>query len=60
MSGDQLVQLIAIFASLVLVSTGLAGQRLSWSKGLRLGLIWAGIFAIVILFISLVTGEPIP
>ena len=57
MSGDQLVQLIAIFASLVLVSTGLAGRRLSWSKGLRLGLIWAGIFVIVTLFISIVTGE---
>lgn len=57
MSGDQLVQLIAIFGSLVLVSTGLAGRRLSWSKGLRLGLIWAGIFVIATLFISIVTGE---
>lgn len=56
MSGDQLVQMIAIFASLVLVTSGLAAHRLSWSKGLRLGLIWAGIFAIVTLFISIVTG----
>lgn len=56
MSGDQWVQLIAIFASLVLVSSGLAAHRLSWSKGVRLGLLWAGIFAIVTLFISIVTG----
>ena len=56
MSGDQLVQLIAIFASLVLVTSGLAAHRLSWSRGARLGLIWAGIFVIVTLFISIVTG----
>lgn len=56
MSGDQLVQLIAIFGSLVLVSSGLAAHRLSWSKGVRLGLIWAGLFVIVTLFISIVTG----
>lgn len=56
MSGDQLVQLIAIFASLVLVTSGLAAHRLSWSKGVRLGLIWAGLFVIVTLFISIVTG----
>lgn len=57
MSADQLVQLIAIFASLVLVSSGLAADRLSWSKGVRLGLIWAGLFVIVTLFISIVTAE---
>lgn len=55
MSGDQIVQLIAIFASLVLVSSGLAAHRLSWSKGIRLGLVWAGLFVIVTLFISIVT-----
>lgn len=57
MSGDLLVQLIAIFGSLVLVSSGLAGRRLSWSKGVRLGLIWAGLFVIVTLFVSIVTGQ---
>lgn len=56
MSGDQLVQMIAIFASLVLVTTGLQAHRLSWSKGVRLALIWAGLFVIVTLFISIVTG----
>ncbi|MBX9896492.1 MAG: hypothetical protein K2Y17_01050 [Qipengyuania sp.] len=56
MSGDKLVQLIAIFASLVLVTSGLAAHRLSWSKGVRMALIWAGIFTIVTLFISVVTG----
>ena len=57
MSGDQLFQLIAIFASLVLVSSGLAGHRLSWSRGVRLGMVWAGLFVIVTLFISIVTGD---
>ena len=57
MSGDQLVLLIAIFASLVLVSSGLAARQLSWSKGVRLGLIWAGLFVIVTLFISIITSE---
>lgn len=56
MSGDQLIQLIALFASLVLVTAGLSAHRLSWSKGLRMVLIWAGIFVIVTLFISIVTG----
>ena len=56
MSGDQLIQLIAIFASLVLVSSGLAAHKLSWSTGVRLGLIWAGIFVVVTLVISLVGG----
>ena len=56
MSGDQLVHLIAVFAALVLVTSGLAAHRLSWSKGLRLGLIWAGLFVIVTLFISILTG----
>lgn len=55
MSGNW-VQLVAIFACLVLVTSGLAGHRLSWSRGLRMGLIWAGAFAIVTLFISIVTG----
>ena len=57
MNGDQLVQMIAIFASLVLVTSGLAAHRLSWSKGIRLALIWGGIFAIVTLFISIVAGQ---
>lgn len=56
MTSDQIVSLIAIFGSLVLVSAGLAGRRLTWSKGLRLGLIWVAIFLIVILFIAIVTG----
>lgn len=55
MSGGQLVQLIAIFASLVLVASGFAAHRLSWSKGLRMALMWAGVFTIVTLFISIVT-----
>lgn len=56
MSGDQLVQLIAIFAALVLATSGLAAHRLSWSKGVRMALVWAGIFTIATLFISIVAG----
>lgn len=55
-SGDQLVALIAIFASLVLVTSGFAAYRLSWSKGVRLALVWAGIFVIATLFVSIVAG----
>lgn len=57
MTGDQIVQLIAVFGSLVLVTAGLSGHRMSWSKGVRFGMIWVGIFAIVILFIAIVTGD---
>lgn len=57
MSGDQLVQLIAIFASLVLVTSGLAAHRLSWSKGVRMGSVWAGLFVVVTLFITVVGGR---
>lgn len=56
MSEDQLLRLILVFGSLVLVISGLAGHRLSWSKGVRLGLVWLGIFLIVTLFISIVAG----
>lgn len=51
-----LLQLVLVFASLVLVTSGLAGRRLSWSKGVRLALIWLGIFLIVTLFVAIVTG----
>ena len=56
MSGVQIVSLIAIFMCLVLALGDGALKRLSWSKGVRMALIWAGIFAIVILFISVVGG----
>ena len=56
MSEEQLLRLVLVFGSLVLVTSGLAAHRLSWSKGVRLGLIWLGIFLIVTLFISMVTG----
>ena len=58
MSGDQIVALVAIFLALVLAVNHGALRRLPFLKGLRLGLIWAGIFAIVILFVSLVGGQP--
>lgn len=57
MSEDQVLRLILVLGSLVLVTSGLAAHRLSWSKGVRTGLVWLGIFLIVTLFISIVTGK---
>lgn len=56
MSEFQIVSLIALVAWLVLVASGLRGRGLDWSKGVRLGMIWVGIFLIVTLFVSIVGG----
>lgn len=57
MNEFQIVSLIALLAWLVLVASGLRGRGLDWSKGMRLGVIWVGIFLVVTLFISIVGGE---
>lgn len=57
MSEWQIVSLIALTGWLVLVASGLRSRGLGWSKGVRLGMIWLGIFLIVTLFVSLV-GQP--
>ncbi len=57
MSEFQIVSLVALVAWLILVVPGLRGRGLDWSKGMRLGMMWVGIFLIVTLFISVV-GAP--
>lgn len=54
MSEFQIVSLVALVAWLILVVPGLRGRGLDWSKGMRLGMMWVGIFLIVTLFISVV------
>lgn len=53
----QIVSLVALLGWLILVAGGLRGRGLHWSKGMRLGMMWVGIFLVVTLFISLVTGK---
>ena len=48
------VQLVALIGWLVLAVGALASYKLDWKEGLRLGFIWAVIFATVFLFISVV------
>lgn len=54
MSEFQIVSLVGLTAWLVLVAAGLRGRGLNWSKGIRLGMIWLGIFLVVTLFVSIV------
>lgn len=56
MNEFQIVGLVALCGWLILVASSLRGGGLDWPKGLRLGFIWAGIFLVVTLFISVVSG----
>lgn len=57
MSEFGAVQLIALFAWLILAGSALASFRLGWKEGVRTGLIWAGIFTAAFLLFSLVMGR---
>ena len=48
------LQLIALLMVLVLPLSALAAHQLDWSKGIKLALIWAAIFAGVTAFITVV------
>lgn len=54
MTGDSVVQIIALLACLVLVGSAYASHRLEWKSALRQILIWGAIFASVTLVISLI------
>ena len=56
MTGNGIVQLIALAACLILAGSGLASYRLGWKDSVRMALIWGGIFAGVALLFSLVMG----
>jgi hypothetical protein len=50
------VQLIALFAWLILAGSALASFRLGWKESVRMALLWSGIFTAVALLFSLVMG----
>lgn len=52
MTGDKLVALIAVLASLVLVTRNLRGQQLSRETLFRYGGAWAAIIAALALLIT--------
>ena len=54
MSEFDIVQIIALIGWLVLAGGAMASYRLNWKEGLRLGFIWAVIFATVFLVISII------
>jgi hypothetical protein len=56
MSEFGAVQLIALFAWLILAGSAVASFRLGWKESVRMGLIWAGIFTAAFLAFSLVMG----
>lgn len=54
MNEYQVVSLISLLGFLVLVTAGFRLHNVDWKKGLYMAGAWAGIFAIVILFIDMV------
>lgn len=54
MNEYQIVSLISLLGFLVLVGSGFRARDVGWKKGFYMAGAWAGIFAIVILFIDLV------
>jgi hypothetical protein len=56
MTEGYAIQLIALFAWLILAGSAVASFRLGWKESVRMGLIWAGIFVAVFLVISMMMG----
>ncbi|MGX7952557.1 hypothetical protein ACWPM1_08320 [Tsuneonella sp. HG249] len=56
MSDGSAVQLIALFAWLILAGSAVASFRLGWKESIRMALVWGGIFAAVFLVFSMVMG----
>nr|WP_298896401.1 hypothetical protein [uncultured Altererythrobacter sp.] len=54
MNEFQIVQIISLVGFLILAGSALASFRLSWSKALRMALIWGSIFCAVALFFSII------
>ncbi len=54
MNEYQVVSLISLLGFLILVGSAFGARDVSWKKGLYMAGAWAGIFAIVILFIDMV------
>lgn len=56
MSEGGWVQIVALLGWLILAGAGLASYRLNWSRAVRMGLVWCGIFIAVALLFSLAMG----
>lgn len=54
MNEYQVVSLISLIGFLILIGAGFRSRGIEWRKGLFMAGAWAGIFAMVILFIDLV------
>ena len=54
MNEFEVVHIIWLAGVLILAGSALAAHRLSWKRGFVMALGWAGIFAVVTLFIDLV------
>lgn len=52
MTGDHLAALIAVLASLILVTRGLRSHQLSRQTLIRYGLAWAAIIAALVLLVA--------
>jgi fucose permease len=56
MSEVGIVSIISMVGFLILAVSALGSHKLSMKKGVTMALAWAAIFAIVVLFVSLVQG----
>ena len=56
MNEHQIVSLISLTGFLVLVAAGFRAREVGWRKGFFMAGAWAGIFAVVILFIDKVSS----
>ncbi|MBO6608322.1 hypothetical protein [Altererythrobacter sp.] len=54
MNEYEVVRIVSLLGFLVLAGSALASFRLSWSKALRMTLIWGAIFCAVALFFSII------
>ena len=54
MNEYQIVSLISLTGFLILIASGFRSHNVGWKKGLYMAGAWAGIFAVVILFIDIV------
>ena len=54
MNEHQIVSLISLVGFLILIAAGFQQRNVGWRKGFFMAGAWAGIFAIVVLFIDIV------
>ena len=57
MNEHQVVSLISLVGFLILVASGFRAHSVAWKRGFYMAAVWAGIFAIVILFIDMLRAS---